>query len=126
MNKFPPHGETTVYKQKNIIYVHINGAFNELGVNIIADKVRAIVQNLEGEAFSILVNETNSEGGTPEAYEKLNEYNNWLIKQNLVAKAVVYGSKTLLNIYRSRISSKNIQFFTDEKSAENWLKIFEF
>ena len=99
--------------------------FNELGVKKFTDAVRQFVGSLNGRAFGVLINDLKLEGGTPEAYAELEEYNQWLNTQHLVAKAMVIESSThrdIINKLSPSRSQQNIEYFKSEQDALTWLK----
>jgi hypothetical protein len=118
------HGEVTITVDKNIIIVKLEGAFNEFGAKKYTVGVKQIIDTFQGKPFSILINNLEVLGGTPEAYEELEKYNQWLNTQNLVAKAMVISSITTLDIInllspsRQSQQSKN---FDNEEDAMQWL-----
>jgi hypothetical protein len=119
------HGEVTFTLDENIIIVKLEGAFNEFGAKKYTAGVKQIINTFQGRPFSILINNLEVLGGTPEAYEELEKYNKWLNTQNLIAKAMVISSITTLNIINllspSR-QSQNSKNFDNEEEALNWLK----
>jgi hypothetical protein len=119
------HGNNTVVVQGNIIHVTLKGSFNELGAKDVSEKTTEAINTINQETFLILVNLLNLEGGTPEAFSISNEFNEWLNKQNMVAKAIVISSQTIKDIDQQRVPSKatqNIKYFATESDALVWLK----
>lgn len=119
------HGGSEVIVQNEIIIVRLSGMFNELGVKKFTDAVRQFVGSLNGRAFGVLINDLKLEGGTPEAYAELEEYNQWLNTQQLVAKAMVIESSThrdIINKLSPSRSQQNIEYFKSEQDALIWLK----
>ncbi|WP_019029944.1 hypothetical protein [Colwellia piezophila] len=80
------HGEVALEVIGSIIIVRNFDAFNEYGTQQYTNGVRAIVNDLKGQSFSILVNNLDFLGGTPEAYQELENYNLWLNQQKLIGK----------------------------------------
>jgi len=119
------HGEVTITVDKNIIIVKLEGAFNEFGTKKYTAGVKQIISTFQGRPFSILINNLDMLGGTPEAYEELEKYNQWLNTQNLIAKAMVISSITTLDIINLLSPSRQLQktkSFDNEEDALNWLK----
>ena len=119
------HGDVSFTVEKNIIIAKFKGAFNEFGAKKYTDGIKQIVDNFNGERFSILINNLDIIGGTPEAYEELEEYNKWLNNQNLIAKAMVISSVAALEIIDHFSPSRKVQLkqtFQNEKEALDWLK----
>lgn len=119
------HGEVTIEVVGDIIIVRTAGAFNEYGTQQYTHGVRKIVDGLQGQSFSVLVNNLEFQGGTPEAYQELENYNAWLNKQKLIAKAMVITSSTTLGVIDKLSPSRAAQqtrSFDNEKDALNWLQ----
>lgn len=120
------HGEREVFLKDRIITARFIGMFNEHGVKRITDEIRQCIYQLSGKPFAILVDDLKLEGGTPEAYVVLEEYNQWLNTQNLVAKAMVLTSKAhkaIIDKLSPSRTQQNIQYFVSEDSALAWLKL---
>ena len=80
---------------------------------------------MQGESFSILVNNLHFQGATPEAYQELENYNIWLNTQKLIAKAMVITSSITLDVINVRSPSRASQqtkSFDNEEDAMTWLK----
>ena len=119
------HGEVTIEVMGNIIAVRTVGAFNEYGAQLYTNGVRAIVKNLQGQSFSILINNLEFQGATPEAYKELENYNAWLNQQKLIAKAMVITSNITLDVINKLSPSRASQqtkSFDNEKDAMSWLQ----
>ena len=119
------HGEVQLCYENNIIRATLIGAFNEQGAIQYTEGIKHIVKSLKGQKYAILVDNTKMQGGTPEAYQVLEEYNQWLNSTNIVAKAMVV--RTLITtelIYNLSPSIKlqNTKTFKNKESALLWLK----
>ena len=122
---YPAHGKNIISVEGNIIISKITGAFNLEGVDKSIADIKVVVENFGQNEFKYLINYIDTEGATPEVYDKINQFNTWLNSQNMVAKAIVINSNVLLNIGESRIpagSSLNGRVFDDEVNAMIWLK----
>ncbi len=118
------HGTTDVKLNANVIEAVFCGSFNEYAIRVYAKKVRDIIVALEGAKFAMLVDDRAVEGGTPEAYNALNEYNEWLNTQALVAKAFVIDSGMTKSILKKRtpaLDQQNVAYFEDIEQAREWL-----
>ncbi len=118
------HGEVEIDIQDNIIIVRSTGAFNEFGAQKYTQGIKAAVASLQNQRFSILVNNLAFLGGTPEAYQELENYNIWLNKQKLIGKAMVITSSTTIDVIDKLSPSRAVQQtknFTNEDDAMNWL-----
>ncbi|WP_019616754.1 hypothetical protein [Psychromonas ossibalaenae] len=119
------HGEHSIVVNGNIIVLKFTGAFNEYGVFKFTQDVKNVIEGFNGNIFSILVNNLELLGGTPEAYEEFEKYNKWLNNQNMAAKAIVIKSSATLGIINSlvpSIKSQNIKDFNNKSEAIKWLK----
>jgi len=119
------HGNFTVTFNEGIIFVVLEGAFNEYAVANWANEIKAIINALNGERFAILMDMRMALGGTPESFEVSNQYNAWLNEQNMVAKALIYGSSVLEDMDYTFVKSKkdqNTKVFDNIEEAENWLQ----
>jgi hypothetical protein len=118
------HGEVSIEVQGNIIIVRTAGSFNEYGAKKYTDGIKTIVGELKDQSFSILINNLQFEGGTPEAYEELESYNSWLNKQKLIGKAMIITSSITLAVI-DKLSpsraSQQIRCFNNETDGMNWL-----
>ena len=105
------HGEHIVNIQGNIIYTKVIGSFNELGVKSYTDPVISVVKKLERKRFAILVDNTELEGATPEAYQLLESYNLWLNQQNMIAKALVFNIAIMATITKRMTDEELLEMF---------------
>jgi len=119
------HGKCFISVDGNIISVKALGAFNEEGIVKTIEELKSVIEKFGHQEFKLLFDYTQTEGGTPEVFEKINECNVWLNTQNMVAKALVINSSTNLAILESRTparNSQNAKSFDDRVSAITWLK----
>lgn len=119
------HGESRVYLKDNIVFVKLSGMFNDLGAKQFTSEVKRLVLSLGDQAFGILIDDLDLEGGTPEAYAILEEYNQWLNSKPLKAKAMVMTSnahKEIINTLSPSRKKQNIQYFLTEPEAVTWLQ----
>ena len=123
--KNSPHGQIKVCEEEFIITAAYIGQFNLEGTIIGLKELRNVIESLNGAPFTMLVDDLNVEGGTPEAYAELEVFNQWLNSQKMVAKAMLINSKLQLKIIDTLVESRkvqNIESFTDRKAAMDWLK----
>ena len=119
------HGESSISIDDYLITLTIKGVFNQEGVRSLTNELRSIIEKFNGKGFKLLVNYLDSEGGTPEAYEEVNSFIHWLNSQNIIAKAVVYESFVLADIFESRTPARKEQYFktfNNMPEAEEWIK----
>jgi hypothetical protein len=119
------HGESSITIDHNLIIIKIIGAFNLEGINKAIEQLKSAILAFGQNEFKLLLDYTEAEGGTPEVFEKINECNVWLNRQNMTAKALVIASKPLLAILESRAPARSLQNtknFYNKTDALNWLK----
>ena len=119
------HGDTHFSIKGKIIIATLSGAYNKNGAIQYTEGIKSIVKSFNGERYAILVDNTDMEGGTPEAYQVLEEYNQWLNNTNLVAKAIVSNTTVTTDIIKSLSPSINLQknmHFEDKETAMTWVK----
>ena len=118
------HGQSSISVDGDIITVKAVGAFNVEGITKTIEQLKLFIEGFGQKEFKLLFDYTETDGGTPDVFDKINECNIWLNSQNMVAKAVVINSSILLAILESRTparNSQNAQSFDDTTSAINWL-----
>ncbi len=118
------HGEVAIEVANNIIIIRASGAFNEYGAKKYTNSIRDAVANMKGESFSILINNLEFQGATPEAYHELESYNVWLNKQKLIAKAMVITSSITLDVidkHSPSRASQQTRNFNNEEEAMSWI-----
>ncbi|MCJ8296339.1 MAG: hypothetical protein MJK15_18225 [Colwellia sp.] len=118
------HGQSSISVDGDIITVKAVGAFNVEGITKTIEQLKFFIEGFGQKEFKLLFDYTETEGGTPDVFDKINECNIWLNSQNMVAKAVVVHSEILFKILESRTParhSQNEQSFDDIASAINWL-----
>lgn len=119
------HGLIEVNVDQKIITAKYVGLFNRDGLVRELGKLRQAIDELLPEPFAILIDDLELEGGTPDAYEALEEFNQWLNTQPLAAKATVVTSSARLKIIDARVPSRkqqNHQAFQSIAEAEEWLQ----
>jgi hypothetical protein len=120
------HGESSISIDGDIITVKAVGAFNLEGIVKVIAELELIIDSFCQKEFKLLFDYSQTEGGTPEVFEKINECNVWLNSQNMIAKALIINSPINLAILESRTparNSQNTKQFDDKASAITWLKL---
>jgi len=118
------HGTTNFTVVGELIEVTFIGDFNKEGVNCYELELRKIIESLQGKPFLLLIDSVDFTGGTPEAYQALDQFNDWLNTQKMTAKAVIMKNMVNQQIYLDRTSSlqqQNLCLFQDYTEARNWL-----
>ncbi|NQZ21499.1 MAG: hypothetical protein HRT53_05520 [Colwellia sp.] len=121
-----PHGECFISVDEDIICIKSVGAFNLEGIIKANQDVEVVVRSFGQKRFKLLIDYSEIEGATPEAYDKLNECNIWLNSQNMIAKAVVIHSAVNLTLLGIRAPARNLQNdknFENKVTAMEWLKL---
>ena len=119
------HGSYSISKEDDIIRYDVSGSFNGRGAKAWSEAVKSEIESLNGRPFKVLVSHLQLEGGTPEAYDIADAFNQWLNKQNMLAKAIVSQSPIVEQIERRNVSAKqhqNICYFSTLDEAVTWLR----
>lgn len=119
------HGLSHVVRDGDIIRVTLKGAFNLEGTERYELQARRVINSFNGAPFLMLVDDTEVEGGTPDAYAHLDRFNQWQNTQALVAKAFIVKQSLLKEIIMQRtpqLKLQNTGFFDNEAAAIRWLK----
>ena len=119
------HGKSSISIDGDIITVTSIGSFNVEGIVQVIDELTLIIEDLNNKEFKLLFDYLQTEGGTPEVFEKINECNIWLNSQNMVAKAVLIHSPINMDLLESRTparQSQNSKQFDEKANAIAWLK----
>lgn len=122
------HGQANISCVDKIVTLIAEGSFNAEGVRKYANKLKTIVNDFNGEFFTMIIDHTQVEGGTPEAYEELEKINSWTNNNNnLIAKAYIIVSDINKDIMLNRtpsLSLQNIKYFQSYNEAKTWIKNF--
>ncbi|WP_448211927.1 hypothetical protein [Colwellia sp. MEBiC06753] len=119
------HGDFSVSLINNIISSRLAGSFNEAGCLAYVAAVKEKVALLNAKPFVMLIDDLALEGGTPEAYVALEDYNRWLNTQPIIAKAflITFSSQKEIILQRTpSLAQQNIAFFKTRTDAEHWLE----
>jgi hypothetical protein len=119
------NGTHSIEVTENIVFIIINEAFNEYDMKAITEELKLVIEDFQQNAFFLLVDIQNSEGGTPEGFEESRKFNMWLDEQNLIAKAIICSYSILIEINESRVRDTNkqlIQYFHNKTDAKNWFQ----
>jgi len=120
------HGTTSISIDGDIISMKSVGAFNREGTVRAIEKLTLAIENFSQKRFKMLFDYTKVEGGTPDVFEKIDEFNLWLNNQNMAAKALIINSSAMLEILESKSPARkfqNTKNFDNEASALSWLKL---
>ncbi|WP_448563411.1 hypothetical protein [Thalassotalea ganghwensis] len=121
------HGNYTLEQRGSIFCLTLFGDFNEQGVAAYVASMKSAINQLNGQPFMVLVDNSQLLGATPAAYQVSEEYNQWLSQQNLIAKATVYPNPMLQHLDCKMVPTKqslNYQTFTTVDKAQAWLSKF--
>jgi hypothetical protein len=119
------HGEVSFTLQGNIIIATLVGSFNEVGAQKYTEGLKDYINGLGKEAFAILVDNSLMNGGTPEAYQVLEKYNQWLNTINMIAKAIVVQNSVtndLIEFLSPSIKLQTVKSFNEKSAALVWLQ----
>jgi hypothetical protein len=121
------HGEFEVCLEYNVITAKAIGAFNYECVLNYTNEIKLFVTHLKEKAFCMIIDNSKFEGCTPEGFVVLDDFNSWLNSSELKAKAFIINSEVNKQIILDRtpsLSFQNIQFFSDHKEANQWVRNF--
>jgi len=119
------HGDFDVSFINNILVVKLIGSFNEFGAIELTAAIKTKIKSLHGLTFCMLVNDIDFHGFTPEAYKVVEESNNWLNKQGLIAKAFVVKTcvqEELDSYFVPAKKEQHSKVFCELETAIKWLK----
>ncbi|MGJ8679540.1 hypothetical protein [Paraglaciecola sp.] len=121
------HGDYAVSAEQAVIYVTLNGIFNDVASQKVRLRVEAIINDMKGANFCMLYNMLNYEGSTREAHQIANQHFKWLETQNCLARANVASNAALIHISRNeqaslRESNTPAKIFKTEVDAKAWLQ----
>ncbi len=115
----------SVKLQGNIIQTKLCGSFSVSITKQYCDEVRRLIEQFDGEPFAMLVDDLQLDGGTPAAYEILDQHNAWVNQQNIIAKALIVDNAVKKGIILQRLPNlrkQNIAFFQDPGAGLAWLE----
>ncbi|MCL1141208.1 hypothetical protein [Shewanella gaetbuli] len=118
------HGEFTIAVEGRVIKSKMIGSFNEYGAHRYTCAVIEIVKSFNQQPFAMLIDNSELLGGTPEAYQVLEEYNIWVNQQNMQGKAFVFPAAIMATIMKNLAPSMradNIKIFSSMSDATNWI-----
>ncbi|WP_372770667.1 hypothetical protein [Pseudoalteromonas sp.] len=126
LNASHRHGECKIdLISDRIISAAFIGSFNGQSVQKYASEIKRLVNTFQSQPFAMIINNLEVEGGTPEAYQELENYNLWLNLQAIVAKAFIIDNNVTKQILLARtpaLKQQNIAFFENPADATIWLK----
>ncbi|EAR09190.1 hypothetical protein [Reinekea blandensis] len=118
------HGNIDIRVEDRIVIAKYIGLFNLEGVQAELEKLKTTITELPEGPFVMLVDDLDLEGGTPDAYEAVDQFNIWLQDFPMIAKATVVESTVKLKILEARIPSRqrqNSRAFMSMDDARSWL-----
>lgn len=120
------HGEYTVKVEGAIITATFIGTFNDLASKNVCEEVEAIIKQMNGAGFCMLLNMLAYEGSTPEAHIIGDQHFQWVETQNCLGRATVVTNSFLIDVSRSEQASLQkshiaSQMFETEEAAKAWL-----
>ena len=119
------NGKFQITINEHVISTILFESFNPEGISLWITAMKEAINSFQGKPFSLLVNELEATGATPDALALANSYNHWLNEQNLIAKAVIYSANIYKEIDKKALPSRkhqNIAFFNDPEQAAAWLE----
>lgn len=119
------HGSFVVRQIDNILFCRLTGSFNKEGIEGYINEIKHCFNNSEGTPLGMLIDNLAFEGGTPDAYQVFEQYNQWLNYQPIVGKAFIVNSimtKEIMLKQSPALRKQNIDFFNEEEDALTWLR----
>lgn len=119
------HGEFEAAFKGQILYTKLVGSFNKQGSEAYQERTKALIIANGDKPFAMFIDILAIEGGTPNAYDSLDDHHRWQLSQPLVAKAVLLKSiahRDILLQQSPALAHQNIRFFTDKDEAIAWLE----
>ncbi|NMP30233.1 hypothetical protein HII17_01555 [Thalassotalea sp. M1531] len=118
------HGEFNVVLNGNAIESKLKGSFNDVGFSDYVETVKRNVAKLADLPFVMMIDNSEFEGGTPEAYVVFEEYSKWISTQHVIAKVYLVSSfvqKEIMLQQTPELQNQNIEFFKEKSEARDWL-----
>ncbi len=120
------HGECDVTSIDSIIVVTLKGSFNDIAVEACIGKIKSEIEIQKLDRFSMLIDYSESIGGTPDAYAISNQFNSWLNSEDkLNKKALVTKIEILVDIslkQQSELRKQDVKIFSNTDDALKWLR----
>lgn len=123
---FEPHGEYTLRPEGHVIVVTVTGAWNLEGKKAIVTDLFTVLATLMLKRFSMLVDITNFELGTPDfqrlgALEKRNLIKRGLYKTAYVNRGYCSAQVEQITHMQPNIAGFEWQIFQHQGDARHWL-----
>lgn len=124
------HGEYTIEKKGNILFIDAHGPFNEITAQLFAQEMYQTCKLFNGERWASLVTYYGNSIYTPEAEKTLIALTKYRAKYGMVANASILLNSNcgdlqqmqLRKIYQS--AKMTFHVFSDVNNAEKWLVEF--
>lgn len=119
------HGRHELYWRNNILMVKLIGSFNREGTLSYIHDAKAMIEEAKHESFYMLIDDTELEGGTPESFALVSEFNQWAFTQSLQAKALIICSAVVKQITLKNspsLNHQNVKMFTNIDDGLTWLE----
>ncbi|MEP4888714.1 MAG: STAS/SEC14 domain-containing protein [Aliiglaciecola sp.] len=119
-----PLGSYEFKVEGRIVYQTFTGMFSGKTARTYLRETKQLITQFEGKAFCMLIDIREMEGLTPDGYNMIDNFNQWVNTQNLVAKAIVVSNDVVGKIVSSRVpelKKQNVKYFEDIQTAIKWV-----
>ncbi|GAA6183616.1 MULTISPECIES: hypothetical protein [Alteromonadaceae] len=120
-----PLGSYQFRVEGNVVYQTFTGMFSGSTAQAYLSETRKMISQFDGKPFCNLIDIRAMEGLTPEGYEMIDKFNQWVNTQNLAAKAIVVSNDVVGKIVSERVpelKKQNLRYFHDFNEAVKWIK----
>ncbi len=124
------HGEYTIEKRGNILFVDAHGPFNEITTEVFSQKMYKICQQFNGQYWASLVTYYGNALYTPEAESALITLTKYRAQHGMIANASIILESNCADIQQMQLrriyqnSNMTFHVFSDVNSAKKWLVEF--
>jgi hypothetical protein len=124
------HGEYTIEKKDNILFIDAHGPFNDITAQLFAQDMYKTCKLFHGEYWASLVTYYGNSIYTPEAESTLIELTKYRAKYGMIANASIILDSNCGDLQHMQLhriyQTANMAFhvFSDVNSAEKWLVEF--
>ncbi|WP_159821907.1 hypothetical protein [Colwellia sp. 20A7] len=123
-------GVYTIERQSNILFIDIQGAFNDTVSEQYHQDIKIITEQMSDVPWASLISFQDNSLFTPDAEQKLVETTEYRVDNGMIAIAAVIINSAhadILQMQLQRVYQRcciKFNFFSDIKPAQNWLDSF--
>ena len=123
------HGDFQIFREgTHLLVSRMSGMYNEQGAKAYVRKIKATIEEFQGQDYVMLLDFQGTEGATPEAFHEMSAYIEWQNQLgNMIAKAYILGPKSMLTQqmlkqWAPHSSYDQIGYYSTEDEARQWLE----